>query len=147
MIYLLNNKRVKTIRSVPTEEFIIRAIGITEDESIAAENDVTTLSEDEILELYGVEKKDILYIGKCDTIPYSFLDFIIPHKLQRSINSISIHDKNLIASYKCVKIPYEHFVKTHTIIHYDRSSAWNCIVEYLGNPEFVIIFKDGTTSV
>jgi len=70
---------------------------------------------------------------------------VIQHKLGYGITK----DKN---AYMCFGRKFEDnaekryganykYMSGHTIIHEDRMSSWNCLMEQLKNPKYVIVYK------
>lgn len=79
---------------------------------------------------YGFDLKKLMAYGDCNKVSYNLLKKIIPEQKKTNKLPYSIH-----GNYHC------YAVKDPTIVlHEDRNSSWNCLLEILGNPELVLIY-------
>lgn len=89
---------------------------------------------------YSFEITDIIAEGKTDTIKTKTLTKFIPTTtINKHTNSLKEKDKaerNVVTKCFCGAD-----IRTGLIIHEDLGSSWNCLLDSLGQPKYVVIYK------
>ena len=79
---------------------------------------------------YNINIKKILAFGDVSKVSYSLLKAIIPEGERNPNHPTPVHGR-----YKCFVMDAPTMV-----IHEDVHSAWNCLIEKIGNPTNAIIY-------
>ena len=88
---------------------------------------------------YGFDIINIVAYGDTNKVNH--------HILGKFIDSIKVtynwgnKDKKTLNAYKCFDNDDFHNEKTRIIYHEDKQSSWNCLLNRINNPKYVIIYK------
>jgi hypothetical protein len=136
----VNDKNVKFIVEFEGDEKKYYGLKLKEHESLDLEKEFKTLTDKEFLAKYRLIKGDIIALGDPSDPPTGLIDLLFPPTFVRPLNSLSYKDSKTVKSYKCCGCKDNNKIN-FVIIHEDKHSAWNCLLEHFNYPEHLVIFK------
>ena len=84
----------------------------------------------DFMQKFGIELKSVMSYGKTDEVSRKMLDELIPEE------TYPLAPRPREKSYYCYasKAP-------SIVLHEEITSAWQCLMNTLGNPEYALIYK------
>lgn len=84
--------------------------------------------------------KDIIAFGETSRISHQLLSKFIDRKdMKHQLGNGQFTES---VAYKCFASKGDPFSYGTTIYHEDKQSSWNCLMQVLGNPEYVLIYRE-----
>lgn len=124
-------RRKHKFLGIKEEEFLF-GIPVTEQQCNEFLDEMTNLSDNDFFKKYLFYKEKVLMLGNVNDKSRKLMELVIDF----------IDLPNGKKSFTCFTGDWKRCIdKSPTIIHEDISSSWNCLVEYLGHPEYAIILK------
>ena len=84
--------------------------------------------------------KDIIAFGETGRISHQLLSKFIDKKEMK--HQLGNGQYTTSVAYKCFASKGDPFSYGTTIYHEDKQSSWNCLMQILGNPEYVLIHRE-----
>ncbi|KAF5080415.1 hypothetical protein DSECCO2_120590 [anaerobic digester metagenome] len=102
-------------------------------EAMFSKSRFTLTESTEFVRRYGFKPECLIAGGKTDEIERDILNTIIPEEIY------PLAPRTKGTTYKCYAgVP-------SIVMHEDRMSSWNCLMNTLNKPEYVLIFKENAT--
>lgn len=120
---------------IEKDDYSINGMSITKDDNDELEN----IDIDKVKTWRGIQIDNIIIFGDTKHATY--------HQLKKFIDSkvIQLKDPNKIVpvnAYRCFGNKEYPFIHDRIVHHEDAHSSFNCLLEYMHHPDYLLIYKE-----